>query len=418
MRDRDRLIHASVLRRLEGITQVVSSSEGHVFHNRLTHSLKVAQIGRRLAEFLLNESRKALLNRWGGLDPEVVEAACLGHDLGHPPFGHMAEVSLNKFCKDKCELQEDGFEGNAQSFRVITKLGLREIRVRGLDLTRATLNAHLKYPWHRNTPGCKSNKWGAYSTEKADFDFARENFPFPRQSLEAAIMDWSDDIAYSVHDLEDFVRAGKIPLHRVIESKEAQNDFLNGIRQRWMNSGKEQMINEFSRYENAFLRLIEIMELLYTEPYRGTVKQEQSLVFLSSILVNRYINGVYLCKEYFVELTPIGWDQKLVEEVEVLKEFTWEFVIDDVALATQQKGQGKIIQCLSEFFYDQASSDSEGGWKYFPAMFRDFLQMEEDKKERARLAIDYVASMTEAEAIRLFQRISGYSIGSIMDVGR
>src|SRR5262245_59319850 len=169
--DRDRVLYSTAFRRLAGVTQVVSPSEGEVFHNRLTHTLKVAQIARRLAEMFLERDRKArtkLADEWGGIEPEVVEAAALAHDLGHPPFGHVAEEELGhlvaaivhseKTSKDskakatppteedlkKCE----GYEGNAQSFRILTALSVRRPGATcGLDLTRATLHATLKYPW-------------------------------------------------------------------------------------------------------------------------------------------------------------------------------------------------------------------------------------------------------------------------------
>jgi dGTPase len=210
-RDRDRILYASALRRLAGVTQVVAPTEGLIFHNRLTHTLKVGQIGRRLAEKLCEEQPQ-LLNAVGGLDPEVVEAAALAHDLGHPPFGHVVEDELNQLVSESGVY--DGFEGNAQSFRVIAKLARRHESFEGLNLTRATLNAVLKYPWFR-TPDKK--KWGAYYTESTEFNWARQLYPGDaHKSAEAELMDWADDVAYSVHDVEDFYRAGLIPVDRMI----------------------------------------------------------------------------------------------------------------------------------------------------------------------------------------------------------
>src|SRR6266550_9029962 len=118
-RDRDRLLYSSGFRRLANVTQVVAADHGYVFHNRLTHALKVAQIGRRLAEkFKFNSDDSALADRLGGLDPDVVEAAGLAHDLGHPPFGHLAEKELDLLVGEA----HGGFEGNPQSFRILTRL--------------------------------------------------------------------------------------------------------------------------------------------------------------------------------------------------------------------------------------------------------------------------------------------------------
>lgn len=205
-RDRDRILYSSALRRLAGVTQVVGVAHGHVFHNRLTHSLKVAQVGRRLSEKLLREAAGRWPSKPAALDPEVVEAACFAHDLGHPPFGHTGEVALDSCLKAAgCP---EGYEGNAQSFRIITRLATRRQDESGLNLTRATLNAVLKYPWLHKPKGKQSRKFGAYRSEKKLFSFARKLTTGSEQSVEASVMDWSDDITYSVHDLEDFYRAG------------------------------------------------------------------------------------------------------------------------------------------------------------------------------------------------------------------
>jgi dGTPase len=150
-KDRDRLLYASAFQRLGSVTQVVSASEGYVFHNRLTHTLEVAQIARRLAEKLLVETDPGLVEALGGIDPEVVEAAALAHDLGHPPFGHIAEKQLDALAKK--HNASDGFEGNAQSFRIVSRGAAHRTDYKGLNLTRATLNAILKYPWTRDRKG-------------------------------------------------------------------------------------------------------------------------------------------------------------------------------------------------------------------------------------------------------------------------
>jgi dGTPase len=230
-RDRDRLLYSSAFRRLAEVTQVVSPTAGYVFHNRLTHSQQVAQVGRRLAE-KLNQAYSAELRQCeDAIDPDVVEAAGLAHDLGHPPFGHIAEDELNELSKEV-----GGFEGNAQSFRIITKLALHSANHRGLDLTRATLAAVLKYPWFRGGNENKPNKWGAYESETRDFNFANALLRNPRvRTIEADLMDWADDVTYSVHDLEDFYRAGRMPLHflaRVSDARERESFFENAFQRR------------------------------------------------------------------------------------------------------------------------------------------------------------------------------------------
>ena len=173
-RDRDRILYSTAFRRLAEVTQVVRASEGHLVHNRLTHVLKVAQIGRRIAERLIKLNDPDQIRLLGGLDPDVVEAAGLAHDLGHPPFGHVAEKELQKVCK---ELSSEAFEGNAQSFRIVTKYSVRNDQrgeVLSLDLTRATLNAILKYPWLESAG---KRKWGVYVAEKTEYENARSAAP-------------------------------------------------------------------------------------------------------------------------------------------------------------------------------------------------------------------------------------------------
>ena len=209
--DRDRIQYASALARLAEVTQVVSADRGYVFHNRLTHSYKVAQLARRLAEKLSTEQPDEA-QAIGGLNPDVAEAAALAHDLGHPPFGHIAEKELDICVRQEAKVR-DGFEGNAQSFRIVTKLAVGDVLlannpgpVRGLNLSQATLNAILKYPWLYDGHPSKKDKWGAYETERHEFEWARQAHSFDAlsKSVEAELMDWADDITYAVHDLGDF----------------------------------------------------------------------------------------------------------------------------------------------------------------------------------------------------------------------
>jgi dGTPase len=183
--DRDRILYCPHFSRLADVTQVRTLESDQLVHNRLTHSLKVAQIARRITEKLLEDQRsdqRELANEWQ-LNPDVSEAAGLAHDLGHPPFGHIAEDELNLLVSNSDPLVE-GYEGNAQSFRIVTRLGVSDTwpvqdpestNALGLNLTKATLNAILKYPWLHLENDKKKNKWGAYASEKEIFERTREN---------------------------------------------------------------------------------------------------------------------------------------------------------------------------------------------------------------------------------------------------
>jgi len=415
-RDRDRILFTAAFRRLAGVTQVVSSDEGQIFHNRMTHSLEVAQVGRRLCEKLIKDQRYAAEKLQ--IDQDVVEAACMAHDLGHPPFGHIAETLLDKLAVEKG--LPDGFEGNPQTFRILTKLAFQSSNVTGLDLTRATLNAILKYPWLRGPEGKKSRKWGAYASEEHEFKFARElsEKGDERQSPEAEIMDWADDITYSVHDLEDFYQARLIPLHLLTVDKHERNRFFDGARKRLMNV-EDRSKPEVDSLTEAFDKLL---DLFLTNPeYKATQEQTGDQWIQTSVLIGRYLADTKIREPIEgSEQSALDIPEGFKREVRMLKELTWYYVINNPALATQQYGQRKLIRDLFMIYHEVA--DTERDWHVFSASTREQLaalgnqtRPEERRRRVTRLIVDLIAGMTEKHLVEMHRRLTGTSLGSALD---
>lgn len=422
-RDRDRILYSSTFRRLSGITQVVRSGESDVFHTRLAHTLKVAQVGRRLAQKYLSdqpEESKAL-----GVDPEVVEAACLAHDLGHPPFGHAGEKVLNELVL--AAGNEDGFEGNAQSFRVLTKVAVRFEENDGLDLTRATLAACIKYPWSRdsNHPK-KSKKWGFYTTDVADFNFARASHAGEQKTAEAEIMDWADDIAYSVHDLEDFHRCGAIPWRAIFpkdDNSQTEHRLAEVVKSA-QDSWSDKPEDAEGRLRRAYRRLQRIFETnvaeLVSETYESSREQRYQLRYITSFMISRYFAGMTLrIPADQIADSCVEFDTDLQDEIVILKQIIRYYIIGSPNLMAQQRGQERILRQLFKDLFEDCCRAS--GPKYFPKKFHylnEVTRSEEyadDNSRLARVVSDAICMMTEAEAIALHGRLRGTLSGSVLD---
>jgi len=401
-RDRDRILYSLAFRRLANVTQVVGPLEGHVFHNRLTHSLEVAQIARRLAEEFLRKHPESE----SAIDVDVVECAGLAHDLGHPPFGHAAEEELNSI-GSTCGLA-DGFEGNAQTFRIVTRLAeLNPGCQRGLDLTRASLNAILKYPWvlADKPPKIKKQKFGSYDSDKQTLGFARKlGPPGTERCVEAQIMDLADDIAYSVHDIDDFYRAGLLPIDQLVGDT---NTFLEFLSQ-WKDphDGPHLAVDDVRRLKN----LLELVRLGL--PYRGTRAQRVGLRAFTSNQLGHFVSAVSLKRD-----TATQWRVSIEPtrqlEIDFLKHLVWVFVIANPRLASVQAGHRRIVRDLVSFYSDAIE---RGKPDVLPPFFQEDAEtLGGNKAEAARLAIDIVASLADEQATRLARRVSGYDIGSIHD---
>jgi dGTPase len=346
------------------------------------------------------------------LDVEAVEAAALAHDIGHPPFGHLAEEELNDATQ-----AFGGFEGNAQSFRVVTRLALRSAAYGGLNLTRQTLNGLLKYPWLRDLDRPdRESKWGAYPPDGATFAWARDGLPsddYPR-AIEAEIMDWADDVTYAVHDMEDFYRAGLIPLDRLCSNQAERERFLDslfvdGARKRVRPRLGDAQPAELIRAANAlFGNLLDL-----DEPYTGDPLQRRKLKLQSSTLIGQYISALKLA-----DVNPrsaerlVAIDRRRRAQVAVLKELTWFYVINRPSLAVLQYGQRRIIAGLFEAYKDAVERNP---LRLFPPFEQQRLRAAGTEPARLRVIVDYIAGMTEEKALELYRRMAGISSGSLLD---
>jgi dGTPase len=418
-RDYDRVIYTSAFMRLAGVSQVAHTADAAVVHNRLTHSLQVASVAKGLAQ-RLNRIQPAIVKKVGGINQYVVAAAAIAHDLGHPPFGHVAERVLDSLVRH--ELKSDaGFEGNPQSFRVVTKLAIRKRHFRGLNLTRATLNAMLKYPWMRESAGPKNKKWGAYHTDQEFFDFAREGFEKDQLCAEAEIMTFADDIAYATHDLEDYYRAGLLPIDRVLNDKTEQRRFLEGTFERWRDDGKEFNSGEF---ESAFRSIVAVAKLVIAdldEPYCGRSAQRAAIRSLGSLLIHRFFDAIRLRvptadNRRFVEVDPA-----LGREIAMLKQFMWHYVIPNRYFATQEYGQRVIIESLFEAYKAIVAEPGDARLDIFPIRYQEALRAvrggyAKNLEETIRIIADVIADMTEHQAVQTYERLTGHSPGSFLDL--
>lgn len=408
-RDRDRILYSSAFGRLAGITQVASSAPGASFHNRLTHSFKVAQVARRLAERF--QAEEADIELVAKLDADATEAAALGHDTGHPPFGHIAEEVLADVMKEA-----GGFEGNAQSFRIVCRLAMRDPEQRGLNLAPVTLNGMLKYPWlageHPKDPN--STKFGAYWSDRDDFIAAQgKSTVRPGQrTLEAEIMDWSDDVTYAVHDLEDFYRVGLVPLERLRTDGDERRRFYESFFDPAgaLRSKFEGLDPEHLRERLDFL----FLGRLVFDPFVGTSTQRAQLRQATSTLIGNFqaaITARVTLEQAQTRVVSI--ESNAQADVLILKELTWFYVINRPALALIQEAQRDIVHRLFET-YEKAARPG-GRRELLPVPEREAVADDPSDPVRRRIICDFVASLTELRARELHGLLTGSRQGTILD---
>jgi dGTPase len=464
-RDRDRIIYSSAFRRLAGKSQVVQAAERGNYHNRLTHTLKVAQLGRRVAEKLRSDYSGDGPYRDGewiaAPDPDLVEAACLAHDLGHPPFGHVGERVLNSGVDQHLkELHPDwdpeeviavgGYEGNAQTYRILTYLGVQRstiaepkrqkeltpVRI-GLNLTRATLAATVKYPWLRGEtrhPSKRGTKWGAYCTDfeaenASEIAFAAAGIPSEYLgrdidgTFETQLMDWCDDVAYAVHDALDFYQSGFLPLDQLLPYRQGSGKRLTKqagefiarceAERGW---DKKDMLAAWNLLQDS---------CFINQPWAPKYSTRASTQMTASAFISRMVEGAGWAQrgtrrghnfryhrgapflyegDFVIDRDPRLHHLKWLA-VSLMKQLIHFTVIGDRRLKSQQSGHEAIVRGLLGAYIAEPDLLPE-----------DRLEELADHEELARAAADHVSSMTEADATGFLRRITGEDAGSVTDV--
>jgi len=418
-RDRDRVLYSPYFRRLANVTQVVSAHEGYVFHNRLTHSLEVAQIGRRLAERIKYNHENCDLN------VDVVETACLAHDLGHPPFGHAGESALRKWATQnignspaKCE---DGFEGNAQTLRILTRLGTHQHDEHGLNLTRRSLQAILKYPWGYDDDRANQGKFCFYKGDEDLRQWIGGEQGIQGKTLECQVMDIADELTYSLHDFIDLTLADLIPTN-LLSKSDVELDSLMGYWEEKAKKANDQKALKRIEYLNqqcgkeALKRSLGEASGSSSYAEMGNSAHRTAITFWQSELLTQYFDGCSLKAD---TIDTSGVSQEVQSLLALFQQAVWFYVIEGNALASQQFGQKKVIFNVLDSLFVKESSGEDGGDRFrvrrevVPVHLKHLVPTESDSHFVGRACVDVVASLSELELVSLHKRLTGYNSGSV-----
>jgi dGTPase len=391
--DRDRILHSAAFRRLQGKTQVFYSflvGDYDFYRTRLTHSLEVAQVGRSVCGWLRKNSPE--LQEAGGVDPDLVEAACLAHDLGHPPFGHTGERALHRLMRPY-----GGFEGNAQTLRLLTSTLFGEGR-EGMKPSRALLDAILKYKTlRRETPEAEHHY--VYDEQAQHLRFVTGGRDFPQaltpgrvrnefRSLECQIMDWADDTAYSINDLSDAI----------------QRDFITAPKlEAW---AAKQTLGDVEQAHMAFL-----LESIRADKVEGRLARGigDHIRACSVRPRNGFMSDV--TRRYSWELVI---DEVMKRKARLNKRIAKALVFDTPELHELDFKADSVLSRMFEVLEEQyIRKNGRRSWRFLPEGVEKALEEEEDASYRARLVCDWLANLTDRSAWERHQRLFDFSAGSM-----
>ncbi|RGE19863.1 deoxyguanosinetriphosphate triphosphohydrolase family protein [Leucobacter sp. wl10] len=487
--DLERIRFSPYFARLSDVTQVVpQSGVGPVMHNRLTHSLKVSAVARVIAAQLAGHEARhaafargerveddetgAIVTRLGGCDTIVAQAAAHAHDVGHPPFGHLGERVLDRVARERLGLAE-GFEGNAQSFRILTQLDTLGRDFPGLNLTAASRAATLKYPWTRaewigvtvqqtpvqdrprgvgGDPVEGAEKFSAYALEATEMERALAAFPRiggGLQTVECAVMDLADDIAYAVHDLDDFARAGVLQQAAVSgelrawlaheaalaaeESSELQAAWRapgRSLELLWRRvRAKDAWIADRDAFTAAVRRVSdEVAESLLATPYDGGIDSERAVSSFTRRWIEHLRTSIVVDEHPNVRGGHVRLDRQAWHEVAVLKFVHAHFVLERPELGQTQRGRARVVQELALGFDEWLGDPADSGraprrlLEWSDEATDASFALRRDRPElligdtsdaglrqqgRARAILDYVASLSDQQAVSTHRELTG-----------
>ncbi|MET4156799.1 dGTP triphosphohydrolase [Agromyces sp. PvR057] len=465
--DLERIRFSPYFSRLSAVTQVIAQpGAGPLIHNRLTHSIKVTAVARAIAVGLTDPASPGrALALEHGCDAVAVQAAASAHDLGHPPFGHLGERVLDRLARETLGLS-DGFEGNAQTYRIIATLDVSANAPHGLNLTAAVRAAVAKYPWtrfvdaasmqpgplprgmRRVSGGIEVAKFSAYDLDAADLFSARTGLPPMQQSLECSIMDIADDIAYSIHDVDDFYRAGLLSQGSV--AREFRGFIENGAELRELDADaisarsappgaaleslrrKLHRSDAWMASDDAFREAVDVVaddlvDGLLAIPFDGSIASERSLSSFTNRWISHLQTSVVPAPADEIRTGLVTLDRLAWHEVEVLKFVHRHFILDRSDIAMYQRGLSRVLTRAVKGLTAWITDDIDR--HRVPQRLRELVDLATEGYALLRVAkpegvpvpdagdvhrlgvgrgvIDYVASLSDDQALAVSEAIDG-----------